>query len=286
MRLRIAIPLACLAVLAAGAVVAVPRIAGTASAKTSTHVSTLVAHPGRVAHAPTARASGGTTCFVSGDPGPSACAGPACTEFIAARSTTAVYTIPTPGRASPTKCVRFPDRSSGVVAVRRGPLQWPHRGVVRPAGGDRPAKRVSVPGQLSVRVPAGWHVRHGWLSDVVDPAPRLAVASFPARLSRHTCECGFPNVVNFPPNGAFVFVWEYLHPSRRSLARAPRRPARIRLTADGKVRQTCNGPSDGLGFKDAGRVFQVEIYIGPKAGATLRARLTAVLDSLRVEASS
>jgi hypothetical protein len=98
------------------------------------------------------------------------------------------------------------------------------------AGGDRAAKDVNVPGRLSVRVPMGWHVLRGWLSDVIDPAPRLAVASFPARLSRHTCECGFPNVVNFPRDGAFVFVWEYLgNHSRQALARVPRRPARFRL---------------------------------------------------------
>ena len=92
------------------------------------------------------------------------------------------------------------------------------------AGGRLTTGRVHVPGRLSVRVPAGWRVLHGWLSSVVDPAPRLAFASFPAKLSRRSCECGFPNVVNFPRDGAFVFVWEYLDPSRRMLARAPSRP--------------------------------------------------------------
>ena len=150
------------------------------------------------------------------------------------------------------------------------------------AGGDRGATRVNVPGRLSVRVPAGWHVLRGWLSDVMDPAPRLAVASFPARLSRHTCECGFPNVVNFPRKGAFVFVWEYLHPSRRGLARVPSRPERFRLAAEGSVRQTCDGVSDTFGFKDAGRVFQVEVYLGPAIKPGLRGRVAAMLDSLLV----
>jgi hypothetical protein len=71
-------------------------------------------------------------------------------------------------------------------------------------GGDRGGRGVLVPGRLSIRVPAGWQVLHGWLSDVTDPAPRLAVASFPARLSRRTCACGFPNVIQFPRDGAFV----------------------------------------------------------------------------------
>jgi hypothetical protein len=148
------------------------------------------------------------------------------------------------------------------------------------AGGDRAA---SVPNRLSVRVPSGWHVLHGWLSDVIDPAPRLAAASFPARLSRHTCSCGFPNVVNFPHGGAFIFVWEYLRSfSRRALARVPGRPTRFQLGDGGGVRQTCDGSSDTFGFKDAGRVFQVEVYLGPGAGRALRARVVAMLDSLRV----
>jgi hypothetical protein len=150
-----------------------------------------------------------------------------------------------------------------------------------PAGGEWSATRVTVPGRVSLRVPVGWHVLRGWLSDVIDPAPRSAVASFPVRLSRHTCECGFPNVVNFPPNGAFVFVWEYLHPSRRVLAPEPSRPARLHL-ATGRVRQTCEGPSDTFAFKDAGRVFQAEVYLGPKTTPALRGRVATMLNSLLV----
>lgn len=150
------------------------------------------------------------------------------------------------------------------------------------AGGDHATRRVHVSGQISVRVPVGWHVLHGWLSPVVDPAPRLAFASFPARLSRHTCECGFPNVVNLPRDGAFVFVWEYLDPSRRMLAREPSRPARLLVAAGRGARRTCDGPTDGFGFKDAGRVFQVEVYLGPGVRPALRGRTAEALDSLRV----
>jgi hypothetical protein len=150
------------------------------------------------------------------------------------------------------------------------------------AGGDRAPTRVDVSGRLSIRVPVGWRVLPGWLSDVTDPAPRLAVASFPARLSRHTCECGFPNVVKFPRDGAFVFVWEYLHPSRRGLARAPRRPAHFSVGAGRGVRLTCDGPTGEFYFKDAGRVFQVEVYLGLAVGQALRGRVAATLDSLRV----
>jgi hypothetical protein len=150
------------------------------------------------------------------------------------------------------------------------------------AGGDRTDRRVRVSGGISVGLPVGWHGLRGWLSDVVDPSPRLAVASFPAKLSRGTCACGFPNVVNFPRGGAFVFVWEYLHPSRRGLARVPSRPANFHLAAGGAVRHTCDGSSDTFGFKDAGRVFQVEVYLGPAVGPAVRERVAAILASLRV----
>jgi hypothetical protein len=151
------------------------------------------------------------------------------------------------------------------------------------AGGDRAARWVNAPGRLSVRVPAGWQVLRGWLSDVVDPAPLLAVASFPARLSRHTCQCGFPNIVNFPRDGAFVFVWEYLgRYSRQALARVPKRPHSFRLVTDRGVPQTCAGSSDTFGFKDRGRVFQVEVYLGPAARPAIRTRMAALFASLNV----
>ena len=148
--------------------------------------------------------------------------------------------------------------------------------------GDLSARRVRVPGRLSLRVPAGWHVLHGWLSPVVDPAPMLSFASFPASLSRRACACGFPNVVDFPRDGVFVFVWEYLNPSGRMLARTPGRPARFRVAAGRGVRRTCDGPTDTFVFKDAGRVFQVEVYLGPAVGPKLRGQAAETFDSLRV----
>ncbi len=146
--------------------------------------------------------------------------------------------------------------------------------------------RTNLPAGISFRLPVGWHVVHGWLSDVVDPAPRLGVASFDARLSRHACECGMPNVRAFPRAGAFLFIWEYLNVPRRALKRYPRRPARFLITSETPRRHTCLGPSDTFTFRDAGRVFQVEIYLGPAARDRALARLLSVLDSLRVTRAS
>jgi hypothetical protein len=148
--------------------------------------------------------------------------------------------------------------------------------------GDPAARRAAVRGGLSIRLAPGWQLRRAWLSDVIEPIPRLAVASFPVRLSRRTCECGMPNVRGFPRDGAFLFMWEYPHPSRRMLAQFPHRPARFQIGSGRPQRSACAGPSDEISFQDAGRAFQAEIYLGPAAGAGIRARLLATMDSLRV----
>ena len=62
----------------------------------------------------------------------------------------------------------------------------------------------------------------------------------------------------------------------------PRRPARFSLATGAGVLLTCEGANGGFSFKDAGRVFQVEVYLGPDAASALRARAAAALDSLRV----
>ena len=139
----------------------------------------------------------------------------------------------------------------------------------------------SIPDHISIALPAGWHQLQGWLSDVTDPAPRLAVASFPVRLSRQTCACGLPNVIHFPRGGAFVFVWEYLHPSSRMLGALRPRPPRFRLRTVEPQRLTCHGPSESFSFRDHGRDFQVEVYLGPAASPGTRAQLLAILDSFR-----
>lgn len=159
-------------------------------------------------------------------------------------------------------------------------------GAAARAGGAPSPSRTRPPGGLSVRVPAGWHVLRGWLSDVIDPAPQLAMASFPARLSHRTCACGFPNVTDFPRGGAFVFVWEYLHYPRRALARVPRRPVRFSVAGSRAVRLTCDGASTEFAFKAAGHVFQVEVYLGPGVTPKVRAQTVAALDSLGVGANS
>lgn len=146
---------------------------------------------------------------------------------------------------------------------------------------DPAARHEQLPRGISLRVPAGWHVLRGWLSDVIDPVPVLAVGSFDVRLSRRTCECGMPNVVGFPRGGAFLFMWEYPKYPVRALARVPQRPAQFSIPSGAPQRGVCRGPSDTFSFRDSGRVFQVEIYLGAAAGLTVRTQLRGLMDSLR-----
>lgn len=140
---------------------------------------------------------------------------------------------------------------------------------------------TQIDGAMSVAVPPGWHMIRGWLTDVISPIPRLALASFPARLSRRTCTCGFPNVRQWPADGAFLFLWEYPAPSRRELRQLRARPRHLNLAGMHAIGATCQGSSTVLEFRIGRRSFQAELYIGRRAGPRRRARLIAVLESLR-----
>jgi hypothetical protein len=147
-------------------------------------------------------------------------------------------------------------------------------GAVRGAVGGR----VALGGGVNVVLPAGWH-RVGRISEVTDPIP-LALATFPVRLARTACECGMPRVRDFPRTGALVVAWEYRRVSRRDLRSFPAHAARFRIGRSA-IAGAC-APSDGRAFREAGRGFDVEIYLGPDAPASVRRQIAAILDSWRV----
>ena len=147
---------------------------------------------------------------------------------------------------------------------------------------DGPRPHVHALDGLTVRVPAGWHVVRQRVSEVTDPYPRLTMATFSVKLSPHPCACDTPNIENLPRRGAFLLVWEYLHIYKGDLRRVPPRPSRFTVTQDSHRRFECAGPSWTTGFRAAGRVFQVELYLGPAAGRRVRGRVESILVSLVV----
>jgi hypothetical protein len=149
-----------------------------------------------------------------------------------------------------------------------------------PAGGGRvSARRERAGAGISVRVPVGWRLVRRSLTDVTDPAQRLAVASFPVRLAAAPCACGKARLRDFPRAGAFVFAWEYS--GAEPLTGIPRRPPAFHV-APGRP-YDCARPTSTRLFRDAGRVFQVEVFLGPAATPRTRANVDALLDSLRVQ---
>jgi hypothetical protein len=145
----------------------------------------------------------------------------------------------------------------------------------------------------------------------------MILASFPVSFARHPCPCAHPNyrncgawceetgIRNFPAAGALVYVWQF--PVPRNPAALGRgfghRPPRFRITqvnphfATGLARELRRqhrraghvcvaGPSSlpswWSQFRAGDRAFQVEVYLGPRAGGAVRASLDGLLDSLRL----
>jgi hypothetical protein len=187
--------------------------------------------------------------------------------------------------------------------------------------GDTTATRVSTGAGISVRLPRGWHLVRRAVGPYKGSRPvsiqPAVLASFAVSFARHPCPCARPNyrtcgqwchelsVREFPEAGALVFVWEFPPPRNpAALGRGYRlRPARFRVAqknphfAQALARElrilhleaghACvegpgSLPSWWSDFRDTGRVFQVEVYLGPAAGEAVSARVNALLDSLKV----
>lgn len=189
-------------------------------------------------------------------------------------------------------------------------------------GSDASTPRVSIGRGISVRLPRGWRLVHRGVGPSHGPRPvslqPAMVASFAAAFAARPCPCADPNyrtcgqwcdetgIRDFPRTGVLVYVWEFPSPRNPAdLGRGyrPRPPARFRVAQDDphfaevlarelreahlKAGHACvegpgSHPSWWSDFRDAGRVFQVEVYLGPAAGPAVRARADALLDSLNI----
>ncbi len=194
--------------------------------------------------------------------------------------------------------------------------------VARASAVDTAGPRVLIGPGLWLRLPGGWHlVRSAVASGPPGRGSALqpgVIASFPAVFGR-PCPCRTPNyrtcgeacqetsINDFPRAGAIVFLWE--EPALRDPAELGRgfgaRPAAFRVTPTDpgfglrlsrelrrwhrRAGRACvEGPSAHpswwLDFREAGRAFQLEVYLAPAAGAVLRTQLDAVLQGLTAAA--
>ncbi len=163
--------------------------------------------------------------------------------------------------------------ATAAVATSAGAGDQEHRPAVR--------ARVAVGGGVSVVLPTGWHLTHGHGTPLMDPVPRLTAATFAVRFSKQYCVCDTPHVANLPRDGAFLFVMEYPALGHRDLKDFPAHTTHERVARSAVKPGDC-GPSDEKTFREGGRGYQVQIYLGPDAPATARAQIAAILDSWRV----
>jgi hypothetical protein len=159
-----------------------------------------------------------------------------------------------------------------------------------PAGAGDQEHRTAVRGRLevgdgvSVALPAGWHLTHGMGTPLLDPVPRLSAATFRVHFSRHYCVCDTPHVARFPRDGAYLFVMEYPALGHGDVKDFPAHTSRFRIGVSAIKPGDC-APSDQRLFREGGRGYQVQIYLGPDAPASARTQIAAILDSWRVNPS-
>lgn len=141
--------------------------------------------------------------------------------------------------------------------------------------------RVHLEGELSVPVPAGWHLSTH-LTQLGAPTERFTLSSAPPARNRRVDSCGpLSAVQRLGRAEALAFVFEYEKPFRRS--RFPPRPRRFRLPAIAPVSFECFGVGWLLAFREEGRAFQVMVALGSSArGTEVERRLLSALSRLVV----
>ena len=143
--------------------------------------------------------------------------------------------------------------------------------------------RVFRTDELTVRYPKTWFATKRALTPVTNPRQVLAVASYPLPRGNGGADGCAPKAAldRLPPNGAFVFGWEFSVPSPSGLRPAdfPRRPAHFLLAK--LTESDCLGRSYMLRFRDAGRFFQIHVALGSHASSSTRTTVLRIVDSFR-----
>lgn len=141
---------------------------------------------------------------------------------------------------------------------------------------------------ISIRYPAGWDATTRPLTVVAWPPQRLAIASYPLPGGELDRDCAPVTAIEaMPPDGVFVFLFEYTQPDPAGevggVPRVAPRPDRFQLEEQAFARYECFGESYLIRFSDRGWAFQAHILFGAEAGERRRTEALAVLESLRVE---
>lgn len=83
-----------------------------------------------------------------------------------------------------------------------------------------------------------------------------------------------------PPDGAFIYLFEYLDLADRFKQRIPERTGEITLGPE--MAFECMGESRMAIWRQHGRAFQAHVYIGPRASDELKRDVRSILNSIQV----
>ena len=84
-----------------------------------------------------------------------------------------------------------------------------------------------------------------------------------------------------PPDGAFIYLFEYLDLAARFKQRIPERTGEITLGPE--MAFECMGESRKATWRQHGRAFQAHVSIGPRASDELKRDVRSILNSIQVK---
>jgi hypothetical protein len=140
---------------------------------------------------------------------------------------------------------------------------------------------------VSVRYPSDWHVTRRPLTPVTSPVQVLAVASYPLPMETKGAEGCSPKEAldRLPTSGVFLFGWEYDRPGLSGVRKSDFPPRPHEFTLGRRIGFECLGPSYVIHFREAGRLFQIHVVLGPKAGDSQRKTALQILESFSARPS-
>lgn len=157
-------------------------------------------------------------------------------------------------------------------------------GATAPAQRAQQPATVTLPGNDTVRLPAGWELIRQRTNQVAYPVQLLTATSYPVpEPVRRGRGCGpGPVLADKPPGGALVQIVEWTErPVQPDRSNFPPRPRPFRLPADAYANYECSGPSYNIPFRDGDRRFQAYVWLDPDRGDPgTRRQARALLDSL------
>jgi hypothetical protein len=148
---------------------------------------------------------------------------------------------------------------------------------------DRTIPMHDTQARLSWQEPHPPWRRYDWpLTSLREPRQRLVLGTFDLERGPPDPEC-LPQATidGLPPDGALLYVLEYVEHADSWRARVRERTEELTLGAEAQYE--CAGRSHVVRWRERDRVFQAHVMFGPRAGEELRDEARSILNSIRAD---